>query len=374
MDKWLGIITGTNRGIVSFEWQQDAQNKIFGTFSVYDVENINISGKVEGIVSGEKISLKLFNIQPQGDGISKSGTADLVINGKEIKGAWATDLGAKGECILYQLLQSQQSAVADLSDPDLTLETKDITIAFCTFNKKSIEDIFKIMTTIVNAIRKDKKAQILPPIYSITYDAEERIRTYSLFEFLQKLSDAKKIWYVGFEFKDKIDLKNIFINISYQENIGSNIRSNVLVESTDKEIVMMIPEMVRGLVSKVKNRNLFFYHWLFEAVIQLAAVIGMFLLSYLVSNKLTISLPNYNIALDKPYIFVIVLIIFSNLWTYVSRMILGVIHRNFPVVDIRNRERVGCLREVIVTLLGAFILWAFTNFGSLIYKWLLIKG
>ena len=51
------------------------------------------------------------------------------------------------------------------------------------------------MTKIAKSIREGKESNVLPPIYSITYDREERIRTYSVENFLNKFREANKIWY-----------------------------------------------------------------------------------------------------------------------------------------------------------------------------------
>ena len=138
------------------------------------------------------------------------------------------------------------------------------------------------MTEVANAIRAGRDRDVLPPIYSITFDKEERIRTYNKDDFFNKFCEAEKIHYVGFEFKDKKDMKKIYINLIRQEAANPALRSNVLVESTDKEIVTMIPEMVRGLVSKTKNKYAYLHHWSVGAFIHISGIITILVLSFLI--------------------------------------------------------------------------------------------
>lgn len=352
MEKWTGIISGTNRGLLFLEIDITKEAKVSGNLTLCDAEKINLSGKLRGEFKGKFLKIEVFDFIPKQDGIPTSGTANLIISDdrKEMKGEWSTNIGTKGECILYKFSISEKES--NYPEPNLTLETKDISIHFSTFDKKSIEDIFRIMTSITKSIRKGKEREVLPPIYSITYDKEEKIRTYSLDDFFKKFNESSKIWFVGFEFKDKTDLKNIFINIFYQPNFVSGLRSNVLVESTDKDIVTMIPEMVRGLVSKTRNRHSWCHHWLFEATIQLSAVITMFAIAFFISRKIAI---HFKIANLEPYSFIASLIILSNLWTYLSRLLLNIFYKIYPIVEIINRPKNKIIRPLFIGVVGSII-------------------
>jgi hypothetical protein len=352
MEKWTGIVSGTNRGLLFLELDITQDAKVSGNLSLYDAENVSLTGKVKGEQVGNCLKADVFDFTPKQTGIPTKGTVNLVISDdkKEMKGQWSTDVGTKGECVLYKFSMAEKQPI--YSEPNLTLETKDISIHFCTFGKKSIEDIFRIMTSITKSIRAGKERDSFPPIYSITYDKEERIRTYSLDDFFKKFNESDKVWYVGFEFKDKSDLKNIFINISYQPNVIGNIRSNVLVESIDKDIVTMIPEMVRGLVSKARNRHSWCHHWLFEAGIQLSAVITMLAFAFFISKKLAVRFQAENI---QSYIFVVSLILLSNIWTYLSRLVFNGFHRIYPVVEIINRPKNKIAASVFVGVVSSII-------------------
>lgn len=366
MEKWTGIISGTNRGLVFLDLDINKENHISGSFNVYDADTISLSGKVRGELKDNKIIAKLADFSPKHDGSPKEGHIECVMSDdkKEMKGKWSTDINTQGDCILYRLSTSEKQPTP--INPNLTLETKDTTLYFCTFDKKSVENLFTIMTNITNAMREGKD-QVLPPIYSITYDKEERIRTYSLIDFLTKYNEADKIWYVGFEFKDAADLKNIFINIYYQANLGTSFRSNILAESTDKNVVTIIPEVVRGLVSKVKNKNRWCHHWLFEALIQLAAVVTMFALSFLISRKLALLFPS-QLEAHRAYIFVISLIILSNLWTYFFRLVFNYIYKSFPVVEILNKPKNKLVPGLVIGIIGSIFTSAIIYCLTLLWK------
>lgn len=365
MEKWTGIITGTNRGLVVLDLDMTDPKNVNGMFNLYDIENVSLSGQIEGDIDGQKLKASISNIKPQADGNPRK--VEVLLNfsedKKELKGEWKSDAETQGECVLYRFSFAGKPDV--ISDPSLTLETKDITIQFCTFDKKSIEDIFSIITHITRSIRTGKEKDILPPIYSITYDKEERIRTYSLNDFLKKFYDSEKIWYVGFEFKDSRDLKNIFVNIYYQQNLTTTLRSNVLVESTDRELVLMIPEMLRGLISKVRNKHAWCHHWLFEAIIQILAVITMFALSYFLHKKFV---GLFEIESTAPYVFIAFLIIFSNLWTYLSRIIFKTFYSLYPFVEIMNKPKGKILPAIFIGIFTSVIASAIIYCVQLLLK------
>ena len=271
--KWIGIISGTNRGIVVLDLEYIEENRVVGQLKIFDTDKVALSCELNGKIEGINISGKVNNILPQGEGLPTSGNVDFTLKegGKEMTGIWKTDINTNGKCVLYKY-PIQNNENLPLQDPNLTLETKDISISFSTFDHKNIKDIFSIMNVVANAIRKGSKQEVLSPIYAITYDKEERIRTYDFNYFLSKFTSAKKVWYIGFEFKNKRDLTNIYINISRQEKLSANLRSNVLVESTNKKTITLIPEMVRGLVSKTRNKHSICHKWFFDAGLQLLGV------------------------------------------------------------------------------------------------------
>lgn len=368
MENWTGIISGTNRGLVFLNFEIDKENKVAGTFQLYDAEDINLSGKVDGDIKGNMLEAKIFDITPEQEGVPTEGTVNLTISEdqKEMKGQWRTNIDTQGECVLYKFSIATKPVV---NEPNLTLETKDISISFCSFNKKHIEDIIKIMTKIAKSIREGKESNILPPIYSITYDKEEMIKTYSIEKFFDKFNEADKIWYIGFELRDNNNLKKIFINLYYQQNIATSFRSNVLVEDTESEIVTMVPEMVRGLVSKAKNKYYFLHHWLFEATIQILGVVTMLAFAFFVSRKLVISFPK-QLGDKEIYIFVVILIVLSNLWTYSFRLILSTIYKTFPVVEINNRPKAKIIPGLRVGIIIAIFAFAIIYCIGLLWKML----
>ncbi len=367
MEKWTGIISGTNRGLIALNFDVIEGNKIVGNFQLYDIEDINLAGKVEGDIKGNNIVAKVFDFTPKQDGIPTEGTVNLVISDdrKEMKGQWQTNIGTKGECVLYKFSITGRQPI--YKEANLTLESKDIAITFCSFDKKSIEDLIKIMTHVANSIREERE-RILPPIYSITYDKEELVRTYSLDDFFDKFNEANKIWYVGFEFNDEIDSTEIRINLSHRTDLRYPLlRSNVRVQSTKKNIVTMIPEMVRGLVSKAKNRNRFWHHWGLEASIQVFVVITVFALSFFVSKKLALAFPS-QLGDNRVYIFIILLIILSNLWTYFFRLVFNGIYGSFPVVEITNKAKNKLIPVFVVGMFISIFAYAVIYCARLLWK------
>lgn len=364
METWTGIVSGTNRGLIIIHLDLDKPDQVTGNFNLYDIDTTSLSGKIQAQLKDNHLLGKIHDIVPAGEAVPTEGNIDFVISHdhKEMKGKWSTSADTKGKCVLYKF--SMPEGQHPQEEANLTLETKDTPIFFCTFDKKSVHDIFNIMTNIAKSIIEGKEREILPPIYSITYDKEERIRTYSLDDFLNKFDESTKIWRVGFEFQKKGEITNIVINISYRANLASLFLSNVLVESTKKEIVTIIPEMVRGLVSKTKNKHSWCHRWQFEATVQLLAVITILVLSYIITKKLT---PYFEQNI-KPYSFVACLIILSNLWTYLSRLLFNAFYKIYPVVEIINKPKNKILPTIFIGVIGSIFASAFLYGLFLIWK------
>ena len=360
MEKWTGIISGTNRGLVLLEISYVEGNKIAGFLKLYDLNEINLTCKIEGnIEENNDISGKLYDFQPTGEGIPRSGSVKLTIaeDGKEMKGSWKTDIDTYGECLLYKFATPQTKDI-ELPEPKSTLETRDISISFSTFDRKNVLEIFTIMTSVANSIREGKEQTVLPPIYTIHYDKEERITTYNLEDFINKYDAAEKIWYLGFGFEKKDELTKININISRQEILSLDLRSNVLVQSTNKDNVTLIPEMVRGLVSKTRNKNSFFHQWFFDAAVQLLGVSGMLALSFLIRSRFIAWSSIENIG---AYSFVASLIMLSNIWTYLSKGVFNFFYRSFPVVEVINKPKNRIWLTIVIGALGSILA------GAIIY-------
>ncbi|MFC1634073.1 hypothetical protein ACFL5Z_04470 [Planctomycetota bacterium] len=369
MEKWTGIISGTNRGLVVIELDIVDENRIAGIFNLYDAENINLTGKIEGTIEGNGLEAKAFEFRPEGERVPTECKLNLTISedGKEMRGEWETDIDTKGECILYKF--SIGTKQAEYEEPTLTLEAKDVSIEFCSFDERSIKDVVNIMTDIANSIRKGKEQDILPPIYSIWYDREERVRTYSRDDFFNKFKEASNIRYIGFEFKHKGEITNIILNLVHQERYNPSLRSHILVESTDKAVVTLIPEMVRGLVSKAKNNYRFWHHWGIEASIQILVVITVFVISYIVSRKIALAFPQ--MSQNRIYVFIVLLIIMSNLWTYLSRLVFNLICRAFPRVEINNRPKSKFFPVLVVAIFVSVFASAIIYCVTLLLKFLL---
>ncbi len=165
MESWTGIISGTNRGLVFLNFEISEENKIVGTLRFFDAEGITLSGKVEGSIKGNVLEAKLFDVSPRQEGVPTEGTIILTISEDQIemKGQWRTNIDTQGDCVLYKFSIATKPA---MTESNLTLETKDISIFFCSFNKKHIEDIIKIMTEIAKSIRQDTESDKIITIIS----------------------------------------------------------------------------------------------------------------------------------------------------------------------------------------------------------------
>lgn len=368
VEKWTGIISGTNRGIVDLKIQRIDEKRIIGTLSIHETNSANFACDVSGTVDGNSIVGGLSNFSPESDSLPKSGNINLTLDeeGKEMKGTWETDIHTRGECILYKFnIQGMEHFLA--ADPKITLETKDISIIYSTFEAKDVLDIFSIMKNVAKSLRQNKEKDVSPPIYSITYDKEEKIATYDFNYFRRKFETAEKVLYLGFEFKNKVDGTSIYINIHRRNSMVEGLKSNVLVESTNKDAITLIPEMGRGLVSKARNKYSLVHQWYFGAAVQMIGVIVILALSFLLSGQIRELSSMENIEV---YSFVALLIIFSNVWTYLGQSILNSFYRFFPVVEILNKPKNKIFQNMVIGIAASISASAIIYLVSLFIRFL----
>jgi hypothetical protein len=346
MDKWTGIIAGSNRGMALLNMEVSKQNTVTGNLAIYDVEKVNIAAKINGELKEGQVTGTLSDFSPQGDGLPTEGklTATLSGDGKEIQGEWSTNIGTKGNCTLYKM--SHQESQSASKAPQLTLESQDIAIEYSLFDRKSIYQLFSTMADLAKTMAGEGEV----PIYSIKYEKDEELRTYLFDDFRAKFEEAEKIWYVGFEFKAKKNINTIIINLHYQKDFTGNLKSNVRVESTDRKVINVIPEMVRGMISKRKNQNNRYHSLRFYASLQILGVILMLAFSFLVGNKLADMLGVQNL---RNYGFFACLIILSNLWTFISPQIFGYVHSVFPIVEIVNKPKSRVAPTVVIGIVSS---------------------
>ncbi|MFT5207310.1 MAG: hypothetical protein ACI9CF_001062 [Candidatus Omnitrophota bacterium] len=364
MDKWTGITTGVTKSFVLVtNLEVDSQNKTQCKFTFYEGDLVS-NGSFSGKRVGKNLSGKVTIDNPPPNGVPKSINLELKYSDdeKELTGSYESDVSAKGEVILYKLSEKQPDPTPKTIDT--TLEVRYMPIQFCTFEFRAIEDVFNAMNGIASSIRGNSEANdCFPPIFTITYDKEEKISTYSIKEFYNKLRDANKIKHVGYEFENKKDLTKVYINISAQNTLDQNAVNNVRVESVDSEVVMMIPEMLRGLTSKARNLHQWCHHWSFELVIQLFGVITLLTVSFLISIKLPKFIQIENIQF---YGFVTALLVFSNLWTYASRLIHAFFFTSYPVVELLNKPKNRLLPIVGIGITGSVVAYMIIESAKLI--------
>lgn len=86
IEKWTGIISGTNRGLISLELKYIEGKKVVGSLKLFDPDEVNLSCEIEGTIEGRNITGEIFSFQPQGEGMPTSGTVNLTLDevGKEM--------------------------------------------------------------------------------------------------------------------------------------------------------------------------------------------------------------------------------------------------------------------------------------------------
>ena len=369
--KWTGVVQGTNRGFVILD-AAVVGDDLNGHITLFDVDGENVRARVKGKVKGQSVVAKLDSFQPTGNGNPTEGTIEATLSqdGREMNGTWKTNAETSGNLLLYQI--TSQAVEQGVIDPKLTLETRELPVRFCTFDSQRIKEIFGLIHNVCKERRQGYESQINPPIYSITYDGEESIRTYVLEDFLSKLEGAKQISHVGVEFQVSYNqrVEKVNLSFSYQPNLTYPAMNHISVASTEKNMAIMVSEMLRGAISKAKNYNWWCHRRYCEAVVQLIAVISIISFSYMVKKKLSAFLGNEEVS---SYGFIAALIILSNLWTYLSSMLFAALYKYNPVVEIINRPKNKLLPRIFFAVAASSITGIIYYFVQLLWKFFAVS-
>lgn len=118
------------------------------------------------------------------------------------------------------------------------------------------------------------------------------------------------------------------------------------------------------LFKNIPKRNVILHSVLFEMCVQLFAVIAITVFAIYSAQRLSTSLPvNYS----EVYVFAIVFLLLSNLWTYGSRALTAVRDIYYPIVDIIKAPRMPIFLSALTFLGLTSITWAIHYLLNLIF-------
>lgn len=195
--------------------------------------------------------------------------------------------------------------------------------------------------------------------FTIRFDGKG-YRVYNLDELLSYFQQAKEV-------------ERIIFTIETGESLLSNRKVGAVVElgldhknpnacfltvtSDDKDMVDASFAAIQDVLSKCKNKNGWVRTAWTELLIQIIGVSFGFFISLWGALKFSSKL-----AIQNSFVicFLFILLIFSNTWSYLNRLIHELLNGYFPNLDFHryDKDRVNWLIQAVITaLIGAFALW-----------------
>jgi hypothetical protein len=205
----------------------------------------------------------------------------------------------------------------------------------------------------------DKERKKLIPSYIIRFDN----KGYRFFEF----SEIMKFY------NQASDIERIIFTLESMESYSSNRNTGSYIElkldskdssncylvasSDDENWVDSVFTGVKELINKFRNKSRFVQNSWTIFFVQIFGVILGFVLSLWAALKISPYL-----SLENAFVisFLFIFIIFSNLWTFLNRLIIKLLGYSFPILRFKRRGKES-LHWLIQTLIGGLIV-AFTIF------------
>ena len=258
----------------------------------------------------------------------------------------------------------QKSEISEAkSSPPLvdTLAFRHLEPKFLTFDDRAIESLIKLANRVRTEIEASAKNAITLMTFLIRKD-NETIATYRWEEFLRVYEQANKIHSVEIHVKDYAtpQQSNRSISIKLQTATSPELNEAVNVISVvgeDPTWVDGIYSAFQNAVGRLKNRHFFWYRTSVLAIAQILAVLTFTIYSVFLGQKMARFIPINN---PEVYTFIVFLLLFSNIWSYASNVLLGFIQKRNPVVELINKPP---------STLGLTIFWSIVTgvIGSAIW-------
>lgn len=128
--------------------------------------------------------------------------------------------------------------------------------------------------------------------------------------------------------------------------------------------------LVSDILSKYKNKNGWVRTSWMHLIVQIAGVAFGFFISLWISMKIS---PKLSIQNSFVICFLFVLLIFSNMWSYLSKLILVLLDNYFPNIKFYrpDKDRIDWLMQTVIDgIIVAIVLWglnsAFSHIGDML--------
>jgi hypothetical protein len=221
------------------------------------------------------------------------------------------------------------------------------------------EDAFNRITSFFDDLRQETKHDYENDLVEILYEIRIGNETYSGPSFDEFKRQYQK--------KYKADYIRIIIQATSVQQQLNPVNANVTllidrsgissfqVLGRNNNWVNGVFNRFNEILNEVPKRNVVLHNIIFEMSMQLLAVIVMTIFSIYVANKVS---GLVNIEYSTVYIFIVIFLLLSNLWTYASRGLISVRTKFYPLVDIIKTPRKPILLAVLAFIILAIASWA----------------
>ncbi len=238
-----------------------------------------------------------------------------------------------------------------------------------TLNEVALTSINRDIIEIVNRVNEELKKSLtgddlikqhLLVSYVIRFDGKG-FRLQDFGEIIRYFQDARRVERFFFNV-DSISSLNRVSGKAIELSLDISNANNCYIRVMDDNNVWVDATFhcLRERLSKYKNYNFIFQNSLIPHLIQLLGVIFIVLVSFMLSMTFSSKL-----SIDNAFafLFIVVLLFFSNIWGPVYSLILRAINHLWPNISFKERKDLDWLwQAVLSTALVGFFITIFSQF------------
>ena len=240
---------------------------------------------------------------------------------------------------------------------------------------RELSDVFEQRGLVMpeyHEVQADEAPTVLYFILTIRFD-EKGYQVFSIERLLEYFGRANKVERVIFNLNSAESLTTNKNTGSYATlNLDNNeaVNSVLTVASDDEEWVNCTFAAVNSVIARHKNRHALFRNPAVDLLVQfLGIIIGFFISLWgasIIAPKLSI---------ENAYVisFIVVLILFSNLWDLVKTWLNNILRLSFPRIEFFRPKKDGShwllqtlVGSIVVALTFYILTWIFTYIGSVL--------
>lgn len=243
------------------------------------------------------------------------------------------------------------------------LITKNYTINY----KVITEVILKQLTDLFAKINEETKKELHDDKIEILYVIREGNISYSgptFGEFNTNFKVHKKADYIQIIFQS-LSPKSQAPNRRITLTIDKNTNNNMEVLGNNENWVKGVFDRFEDIFENQPNANVVLHSPYFEMGIQVLGAFSITVLAIYLSNIINRFTTFEHSSI---YLFIVIFIIFSNIWTYVGKSLIHLRNTYYPKVDIREKVRKPILISVISFIVLVLTTWCINYLLDLIFK------